>query len=66
MSNYPYCGRESNDLMYKIIKKTSLDSLGLPIGVQVIGKPFQEEMVLGVMKEIENLRNTSELFTPLE
>jgi Asp-tRNA(Asn)/Glu-tRNA(Gln) amidotransferase A subunit family amidase len=28
-------------------------SVGLPVGVQVIGLPFEEEKVLGLMKFIE-------------
>lgn len=28
---------------------------GLPVGVQVVGKPWEEEKVLAVMKEIERL-----------
>ena len=30
---------------------------GLPIGVQIIGRPFQEEMVLAVGEIVENARN---------
>lgn len=29
------------------------ESYGLPMGVQVIGPPYQEERVLKVMREIE-------------
>ena len=34
---------------------------GFPIGVQVIGKPWQEEMVIGAMKEIEKLRDEKQI-----
>lgn len=29
------------------------DSVGAPIGIQVVGKPFREEVVLRLMKELE-------------
>jgi Asp-tRNA(Asn)/Glu-tRNA(Gln) amidotransferase A subunit family amidase len=29
---------------------------GLPIGVQVIGRPYEEELVLAVAEQIENGR----------
>jgi amidase len=28
---------------------------GLPVGVQVVGKPWEEEKVLALMKELEGL-----------
>jgi len=30
------------------------ESVGMPIGVQIVGKPFQEELVLRAMVELEN------------
>ena len=48
MKNYP-----TNDILYKLIKSGTEGAVGLPLNVQVIGKPWHEEMVLGVMKELE-------------
>ncbi len=35
------------------------DAAGLPLGVQVVGRPWQEELVLGVMAELESLRSAA-------
>jgi Asp-tRNA(Asn)/Glu-tRNA(Gln) amidotransferase A subunit family amidase len=43
-----------DDDITKCIKKTVNDSAGLPVGVQVVGIPFQEELVLGLTKKIES------------
>ncbi|KAL3831430.1 hypothetical protein ACJMK2_023181 [Sinanodonta woodiana] len=48
LENYP-----SRRYFEKNIKKASEDSVGLPVNVQCVGLPFQEELVLRVMKEIE-------------
>ena len=48
MKNYP-----TNDILYNLIKSGAKGAVGLPLNVQVIGKAWQEEMVLGVMKELE-------------
>ena len=48
MKNYP-----TNDILYNLIKSGTEGAVGLPLNVQVIGKPWHEEMVLGVMKELE-------------
>jgi Asp-tRNA(Asn)/Glu-tRNA(Gln) amidotransferase A subunit family amidase len=39
----------------------ALSSEGLPIGVQVIGRPFEDEMVLSVAEAIEQSRGQSEV-----
>ena len=49
MENYP-----TNDVLYNIIKNGTKGAIGLPLNVQVIGKPWHEELVLSVMKEFEN------------
>jgi Asp-tRNA(Asn)/Glu-tRNA(Gln) amidotransferase A subunit family amidase len=33
---------------------TSVSAEGLPIGVQVIGRPYEEELVLAVAERVEN------------
>lgn len=53
MKKYP-----QHTLFEKTIKKISVGSEGLPVGVQVVGQQWQEEQVLRVMKEIEQ-SNTS-------
>jgi Asp-tRNA(Asn)/Glu-tRNA(Gln) amidotransferase A subunit family amidase len=35
-------------------KETCRQSVGLPIGIQLIGWPNDDERVLGVMKELED------------
>ncbi|XP_060079740.1 vitamin D3 hydroxylase-associated protein-like [Ylistrum balloti] len=48
-----------NTMFEKTMKKVSEGSEGLPVGVQVVGQKWQEELVLRVMKEIErNVLNT--------
>ena len=34
----------------------SISAEGLPIGIQVIGRPYEEELVLAVAERIENGR----------
>lgn len=36
-----------------MIKLNQNDAINLPVGVQVVGLPFEEEKVLGLMKLIE-------------
>ena len=43
------------DLMNKKTAEVVKDANGCPVGIQVVGRHFQEEMVLGVMKLIEDL-----------
>jgi len=45
----------TDDLMFKIAKKACIGAEGCPVGIQVIGKHFEEEMVLHVMSIIEDL-----------
>lgn len=37
----------------KLLQRTMRNSAGLPVCVQVIGKPYEDERVLRVLKEIE-------------
>ncbi|KAA0188213.1 Fatty-acid amide hydrolase 1 [Fasciolopsis buskii] len=41
---------------YESLFRYQSDTLGLPLGVQVVSKPFQEELVLRVMRELEHSR----------
>ena len=39
--------------MTKALKKCASSSAGMPVGIQVIGMPFEEEKILSLMKSIE-------------
>ena len=56
-NSYPENGKR--DLIYEWAKQGSTGALGMPLNVQVIGKPWQEEMVLAVMKELDSMENFS-------
>jgi Asp-tRNA(Asn)/Glu-tRNA(Gln) amidotransferase A subunit family amidase len=43
-----------NNFILKMMRDASTDSKGLPLGVQVIAKPYEEEKCLAVMKVVEN------------
>ena len=51
MKDYP--GFET-DYTFGWIKESTKGGLGLPLSVQVVGLPWNEELVLRVMKELEN------------
>lgn len=42
------------DNLTRILRKDFVGSVGLPLGVQVIGLQYEDEKVLGVMKVIED------------
>ena len=50
-SEYP--GRES-DLVYGWLKEGTRGAEGMPLNVQVVGRPWTEELVLRVMRELED------------
>ncbi|CAG7716399.1 unnamed protein product, partial [Allacma fusca] len=35
-----------NDIILKLVKNNLYSSIGMPIAVQVIGRPYQDELVL--------------------
>ncbi|CDW83534.1 amidase family protein [Stylonychia lemnae] len=45
---------EYNDAWTKIIREDIKGSAGLPVSVSVVGRPQEDELVLGVMQAIEN------------
>jgi Asp-tRNA(Asn)/Glu-tRNA(Gln) amidotransferase A subunit family amidase len=47
--------RRVNDLMETILHKSEQDSLGLPVGIQVVARPFHDELCLGMMKVISKM-----------
>ena len=57
--------------MDRLDKKAAMfeeNSVGLPLSVQVVGKPWREDQVLTVMYHIENAARESKNFpiTPVE
>ena len=51
MKFYP----KSGDYLFKIIQHACKNAAGMPLNLQVIGRPFQEELVLHAMKEVEKI-----------
>lgn len=47
----------SNDLFYKFMKQRCKKSVGLPLGIQIVGRRFQEELILALMTELEQVSN---------
>lgn len=37
----------------QLVRENIKDALGMPVSIQVVGLPFQEEKVLGISKKIE-------------
>ncbi|CAL8095386.1 unnamed protein product [Calicophoron daubneyi] len=50
--------KETNDRFYQRVYDSQTHSDGLPIAVQVIGKQFNEELVLRIMRELEQSLKT--------
>jgi len=44
------------DFLLRMAQKGAKSSIGMPIGVQVVGLPFQEELVLHTLNLLESLR----------
>lgn len=51
---YEEIGTLNNDRAVKMAKDVCRGSAGLPIGIQLVGWPNDDERVLGIMKELEN------------
>ena len=52
MESYP---RPSEDLLFKLVHDgAGANTVGLPLNVQVVGRPWQEELVLHVMKLLQD------------
>lgn len=47
----------NNDLFYKFVKQRCKNSVGLPLGIQIVGRRFQEELILSLMTELEEVSN---------
>jgi len=44
-----------NDLVYKIIKKNCKGAIGMPMGIQIVGRRYQEELILALMKQLDEV-----------
>jgi len=53
-------GRFFQNPIHKMVRKAMIGTAGLPVCVQVITLPYQEELCLQLMKEIENGRGKVE------
>ena len=42
---------------YKFVKQRCKNSVGLPLGIQIVGRRFQEELILSLMTELEEVSN---------
>jgi len=47
----------TDDIAYKMMKNYCQNSEGLPLAVQVVGRPYKDEQVLKILLELENSRN---------
>jgi len=46
-----------SDFLCKLVKKTTAGADGMPIGIQIIGLPYNEEIVLHGMNLIDSIKN---------
>ena len=53
---YPRIG-DANDIVYKWVKLSTRGAEKIPLNVQVIGRPWQEELVIAAMKQIQSALN---------
>ena len=56
-TSYPENGKR--DLIYEWVKQGSTGALGMPLNVQVVGKPWQEETVLAAMIQLQKAISSS-------
>ena len=53
-------GDDSSSNFTKLARQHMKESVGMSIGVQIIGKPYQEELVLRGMVELERFKDDLE------
>ena len=51
MKFYPKTG----DYLFSLIQHSCKNASGMPLNLQVIGRPFQEEIVLHAMQELDKV-----------
>ena len=39
------------------MKKSCQDAVGMPLGVQIVGRKYQEELILSLMSQLEEVLN---------
>ena len=61
---YDDLGHGNRDRIVALAKDVCRDSAGLPIGVQLVGWPNDDERVLRVMKELEEAMDRKQLPMP--
>ncbi|XP_042213324.1 fatty acid amide hydrolase 1-like [Homarus americanus] len=49
LEDYP-----TTDLMFQLVKEATRDATGLPIGVQVVALPWQEELLCRAMRDLQD------------
>ena len=54
----------TSDLLLKLAAKVDAGSAGLPVGVQVVAKPWMEHVALAVMQSIETEVRKTQDFAP--
>jgi Asp-tRNA(Asn)/Glu-tRNA(Gln) amidotransferase A subunit family amidase len=52
--NEQYYESKYDDELTEVLKENATESKGMPIGVSVVGKVYEEEIVLQIMKDIED------------
>ena len=55
---YPSDADEKKDLVYKWVKESTYGAKGMPLNVQIIGRPWHEEEVLVAMKQLQAALNS--------
>jgi len=45
----------NNDLVYKTIKKNCKGAIGMPLGIQIVGRRYQEELILALMMQLDQV-----------
>ena len=54
---YPSDADRKKDLVYKWVKESTFGANGMPLNVQIIGRPWHEEEVLVAMKQLQTALN---------
>ena len=57
MKFYPSGADQGNDLVYKWVKESTFGANGMPLNVQIIGRPWHEEEVFVAMKQLKAALN---------
>ena len=55
---YPSDADKKKDLVYKWVKESTYGAKGMPLNVQIIGRPWHEEEVLVAMKQLQAALNS--------